>query len=103
MGEKWKDKRVEIKCDNWAVVQVLNHGKAKDNILGVCARNIWMLTSIYNVDLVVNHIPGKQNHIADLLSRWRYEEGDELKLNELLPNHTWVPVHIDLTKLNTNI
>ena len=35
----WKDQTIEIKCDNMAVVAVLNTGRARDSILGTCARN----------------------------------------------------------------
>ena len=62
--------RIEIKCDNLAVVQVLHDGKAKDPLLATIARNIWMLTSLFNIQFSVSHIAGQDNAIADLLSRW---------------------------------
>ena len=64
-----QNKKVEIKCDNLAVVEVLNSGMTKDKFLALCARNVWLLTAIFNIHLVISHIPGKNNHIADLLSR----------------------------------
>ena len=68
-GSHWKDKTIEIKCDNMAVVEVLRSGKARDSILATCARNIWLLSAMFNVELLVNHIPGSHNTVADLLSR----------------------------------
>ena len=45
----WKDQTIEIKCDNMAVVEVLNTGNARDAILSTCACNIWLLTEMYSV------------------------------------------------------
>ena len=70
-GPYWKDKTVEIKCDNMAVVEFLKSGRARDTVLAMCARNIWLLSAMFNVELVVNYIPGCHNVIADLLSRWQ--------------------------------
>ena len=65
-GSLWTNKRVEILCDNKAVVEVLYLGRAWDQILATCARNIWLLSAIYNIYLVVSHIQGKKNVVADL-------------------------------------
>ena len=70
-GDIWQDQVIDIKCDNKAVVEVLRSGRARDPILATCARNIWLLTSIFNIQLMVNHIPGVKNEMADLLSRWQ--------------------------------
>ena len=45
----WQNKRIEIKCDNMAVVEVIRSGKARDQTLAKCARNIWLITSIFNI------------------------------------------------------
>ena len=102
-GQHWSNKCVEIKCDNLAVVSVLQEGKARDPLLAAFARNIWLLTSIFNIQLKVSHIFGKDNQIADLLSRWWETKNNEQKLDSLLPNYKWVPTHIDLTKYNQEI
>ena len=73
-GQHWENKRVEIKCDNLAVVLVLQEGR-----LATLARNIWLLTSIFNIQLTVSHIPGKDNHIADHFSRSLVTQGREQK------------------------
>ena len=39
----WKDHIIEVKCDNMAVVEVLNTGRARDLMLATSARNIWLL------------------------------------------------------------
>ena len=46
-----------------ALVQILNAGRARDPILVSAARNLWP------INLIITHIPGKNNTLADLLSR----------------------------------
>ena len=102
-GQAWQNMRIEIKCDNLAVVQVLQDGNARDSLLPTIARNIWMLTSLFNIHFSISHIPGKDNAIADLLSRWWVTENRSQKLEKLLPAYQWVPTHIDLVQLNHGI
>ena len=99
----WSDKVIDIKCDNLAVAEVLTSGKTKDTFLATCARNIWLIYAIFNIQIRVWHIPGKANSIADLLSRWNVTKDPILKLRQLLPQFIWVHTHMDLIKLNHNI
>ena len=69
-GKYWKNQRILIKCDNQAVVSVLNLGRAQDLTLAAIARNIMMDISENDIDLQVVHILGIHNKIVDLLSRW---------------------------------
>ena len=85
------------------MIEVLNSGKTRDPFLALCARNVWLISAIFNIQLVFSHIPGKNNHIADLLSRWTITVNPEQKLKQLLPHFIWINTHIDLTALNHNI
>ena len=99
----WQNKKVKIKCDNLAVVEVLNSGKTRDPFLALCARNVWLISAIFNIQLLFSHIPGKNNYITDLLSRWTITVNPEQKLKQFLPHFIWINTHIDLTALNYNI
>ena len=44
-AKHWQNKRIEIRCDNMAVVEIIRSGRARDPILAKCARNIWLITS----------------------------------------------------------
>ena len=44
-------------------------GKTKDNFLNACLHALWLQTARYNIGLCVVHILGKDNHVADALSR----------------------------------
>ena len=35
-GQAWEDKRIRIYCDNRAVVDTLNSGRARDAVLATC-------------------------------------------------------------------
>ena len=53
-----------------AVVQVLNTGRARDNIIATCAGNIWLIAATYNMEFIFSHMAGNSNNIAGLLSHW---------------------------------
>ena len=74
LARLWSSTTVLVKCDNDAVVKVLNAGKARDPFLGACTRNIWYLAAIADVNLQYVHVMGKNNTVGDLLSRWQYSE-----------------------------
>ena len=54
---------------------------------------------MFNIELVVNHIPGSCNVVADLLSRWQGTISDFNKLRSIIPEIVWIPVHIDLNEV----
>ena len=79
-AKQWANKKVLLKCDNQAVVSVLNSGKTQDLTLAAMARNINMLLAVEDIELQVIHILGSDNKIADLLSRWSITSNPEAKL-----------------------
>ena len=96
----WANKRIKISCDNLAVVEILKSGKTRDPFLATCARNIWLITAMFNIDIIIIHVPGVNNQVADLLSRWTVTSNPQSKLMQMLPHFQWIDTHIDLTKLN---
>ena len=96
MGKNWRNRHILIKCDNQAVVSVLNSGKTQDLALAAIARNIMMDISENDIDLQVIHILGIHNKIADLLSRWYIIKHPGNVLKKFLQNPVWlhVPEHI---------
>ena len=61
----WANFRIQIHCDNLAVEQVLTLGGSRDPILATCARNICLLTAMFNITVKFSHIAGVQNSFAD--------------------------------------
>ena len=99
-GQCWANKRIKIHCDNKAVVDILAYGRARDHTMATCARNIWLLTAMYNITLLVVHIEGRSNTVADLLSRWSYTDENVQDLHKFITHPIWMNTHIDLTLLN---
>lgn len=69
-GSAWKGQHLTVFCDNEAVVRVLNSGKTRDPLLGKLLHNIWLVSCTHEFDLRAVHLPGVENRVADLLSRW---------------------------------
>ena len=82
-------KRLVIHCDNAAVVSILNTGRGQDSLLLAIARNVWLLAANSDIDLTLVHIPGKNNIIADLLSRWQIIGTNRNNLYVHVPNPKW--------------
>ena len=62
--------KVQIFCDNEAVVQVINSSRTKDIFLGSCLRELWLEVARHGFELRAVHLPGVENRVPDWLSRW---------------------------------
>lgn len=60
---------VKILCDNLPSVQVFSTGRGKNQHILEVARMIWMIQAMYSLPLTFEHIAGKDNDLADNLSR----------------------------------
>ena len=99
----WSRKRIHIRCDNLAVVQVLRSGKTRDPFLGVCARNIWLEAARADIDQSYSHIAGSHNVVADLLSRWQNSPSQVQQLYKAIPNPIWMHIPPNVLQLNNYI
>ena len=62
----WANKsKKKIDSNNLAVVENLKSRKTRDAFLATCAGNIWLITSLFNIDIIVIHVPGPINRVAD--------------------------------------
>ena len=59
--------RVLFKYANLTVDQVIPTSKSKDELLSCCLRNIWLVVSIHDIKLEIEHIRGTNNRVADSL------------------------------------
>ena len=74
-----------------------------DPYLGSMARNIWLVTALNDCKLVVKHIPGKHNIVADMLSRWKGTDGDLCVLHTNVKEPKWCEVHPEMLYIDTEI
>ena len=86
----WANKRTEIFCDIKYVVDVLSSYTAEDQILATSARNVWLSSALYNISIVVSHVRGSQNKVADLLPRWCNLPEDYSKLLQSVEDPIWL-------------
>ena len=68
-GHLWKDHKVHCVTDNTQVVTALNKGKSVNLVAMSLLRKLFWLCVINNCQLVGVHLPGKDNLLADALSR----------------------------------
>ena len=68
-GSQWRGKIVTFRVDNIAVVEVLNSTSCRDSHLMHLVRLLVFLASHHNFWFTASHIQGKQNTLADALSR----------------------------------
>ena len=99
----WSGTRILVKCDNEAVVKVLKAGKARDPFLATCARNVWYISALADIDLQYEHILGRNNTVADLLSRWQLIPQNIVQLHQFIANPVWLPVDIKMLEVDYNI
>ena len=65
----WLGLCMQLFCDE-AVVSVLTSGKVKDLLLAGILHEIQFVATLMDFELRAVHLPGKENHAADLLSCW---------------------------------
>ena len=98
--DKWTNKRINIFCDNKAVVDICNTGKTKDKCLGAILREIQMIRARYNINLQLLHVYGHLNTQADALSRVHMNKCNECVMELLKQSYkqkrikrTWMLVN----------
>ena len=72
-----------IKFNNWAVVSVLQCGRAQGPFWGACAHNIWYVAALDDIHLHYVHVLEKYNRAAVLLSGWASCNDNVIQLNQL--------------------
>ena len=69
----WKDelknKQIVLNTDSMACYQVWRFGVARDPNMMRFMRPLFSICALHNINLLLNHIPGHTNVLADLLSR----------------------------------
>lgn len=67
-GPEWSGLTVETRCDNGAVVEILNWGDSKVPEVMHLMRCLAFIIAKYQFYLFATHIKGSSNHLADTLS-----------------------------------
>ena len=73
MGEKWRNRRIQFDCDNQSVVAIINSGTSKDSHIMKLVRELFLCAARMNFTIIAKHVPGKDNNIADSMSRFNMQ------------------------------
>ena len=68
-GKQWRGSNIRCRCDNAAVVAILNSGSSKEERAMHLIRSLFFFQAIFDISCVAEHIPGGENGPADALSR----------------------------------
>ena len=68
-GSQWKGLTVKVRCDNAAVVAIVNRGTSHDSEAMHLLRCLSFLSTKFQFYLYTSHLPGTENSLADYLSR----------------------------------
>ena len=84
-ANRLKGKKVTVLCDNSATVWVINTGKTRDTVMQVLVRELCYICATNQFEVFARHIPGVENRIPDMLSRWDISENlkNDFVQNEL--------------------
>ena len=72
-GHAWKRKRLIVHCDNHAVVDIWHSHTSRNPLLMNLVRKLFFIAALNNFHIIIQHIPGIDNSIADALSRSQIE------------------------------
>ena len=67
-GPKLYQKSIEVQC-NTGAVSVINKGSSKDKTTMHLLRCLWFFAALFQIRIIITHIPGIANAAADMLSR----------------------------------
>lgn len=68
-GNEWKGLTVQARCDNAAVVAIVNSGSSRGRDAMHLRRCLAFIVAKCEINLVCSHIAGVENSLADALSR----------------------------------
>ena len=68
-GRRWKGSRVQWLCDNQPAVCAVSKRSCRDQDMMHLIRCLFFLEAWFNFELVAGHLPGRENGLADDLSR----------------------------------
>ena len=87
-GANFKGKRIQMFCDNLNVCHCINTGKAKNQILQQCLREVCFIAAVNDIQVRMVHLDSKANRISDHLSRWNLNIAHRNQFFELTKSFT---------------
>ena len=86
-SHKFSGNKFSIACDNQACVELINKGRAVDEFLQDCLREVAYLASIHDFWIRAVYIDTKRNIGPDKLSRWHISRNCRKEAKEWIKSH----------------
>ncbi len=67
-ADEFKGRSLKVSCDNLSMVQVINLGRSRDELLQKLMWELHFCAAVHEFRVKAVHIPGKDNTLPDLLS-----------------------------------
>lgn len=83
-GPVLRGKKVVAHCDNEAVANLVNSGRAREKNMQDGLREVCFLAAQWDFEIICRYLPGVQNRIPDLLSRWNKGEQHRRQFRQLV-------------------
>ena len=68
-GSQWQNRHVIVFCDNLAAVAMINKGSTASPLMMTYLRLLFWLSASFNFRITAKYLPGKDNCVADCISR----------------------------------
>ena len=65
----WRNRHIVVHTDNQAAAAMINKGTTRNSVMMSFLRLLFWLSATYNFRITAKYIPGKENTIADCISR----------------------------------
>ena len=72
-GTHWRNRRVQFCCDNQSVVAIISSGTSKERPIMQLLRELFLCSARFGFKVSAKHVPGRENGIADALSRFNMQ------------------------------
>ena len=89
-GHAWRSKRLTVHCDNHAVVDIWHSHISRNSLLMKLVHQLFFIAASNNFHIIIQHIPGTDNSIADALSHLQMERFRSLA-PEAKPHQAVIP------------
>jgi hypothetical protein len=80
-GHMWRNKKVHVHIDNQAARSIINKGSCKNPVVMRSLRRVYWLSVLHNFRIKAFYYRGKQNVLADAVSRLHEKGGEERLYN----------------------
>ena len=78
LGHHWPRKKILVHCDNQAVVDIGKKSTTDHPQIMALVRMLYFCATRHNIHIIITHIDGTTNFIADALSRFQVQSFHKL-------------------------